>query len=50
MGRKERALSIAIGANLFLVVLKFFFSWISGSMALQMNGWHSVQGKEGSYC
>ncbi len=44
MGRKERALSIAIGANLFLVVLKFFLAWISGSMALHMSGWHSVQG------
>jgi len=44
MGRKEKALSIAIGANLFLVALKFFLAGISGSMALQMSGWHSVQG------
>jgi membrane protease subunit HflK len=44
MERKEKALMIAIGANLFLVTLKFFLAGISGSMALQMSGWHSVQG------
>jgi membrane protease subunit HflK len=44
MGRKEKALLIAIGANVFLVALKFFLAEISGSMALQMSGWHSVQG------
>jgi membrane protease subunit HflK len=44
MQRKEKALIIAIGANLFLVALKFFLAGISGSMALQMSGWHSVQG------
>jgi membrane protease subunit HflK len=44
MERKEKAVSIAIGANLFLVALKFFLAGISGSMALQMSGWHSVQG------
>ncbi len=44
MKRKEKALLIAIGANLFLVALKFFLAGISGSMALQMSGWHSVQG------
>ncbi|NIO04041.1 MAG: FtsH protease activity modulator HflK [Proteobacteria bacterium] len=44
MGRKEKALLIAIGANVFLIALKFFLATISGSMALQMSGWHSVQG------
>jgi membrane protease subunit HflK len=44
MERKEKALLIAIGANLFLVALKFSLAGISGSMALQMSGWHSVQG------
>ena len=44
MERKEKALLIAIGANLFLVALKFFMAGVSGSMALQMSGWHSVQG------
>ncbi len=44
MGRKEKALLIAISANLFLVALKFFLSGVSGSLALQMSGWHSVQG------
>ena len=44
MGRKEKALLIAIGANVFLVALKFLLAGISGSMALQMSGWHSVQG------
>ena len=44
MGRKEKALLIAIGANLFLVALKFILAGVSGSMALQMSGWHSVQG------
>ena len=33
MKRKEKALLIAIGANLFLVALKFFLAGISGSMA-----------------
>jgi membrane protease subunit HflK len=32
MGRKEKALLIAIAANLFLVALKFFLSGVSGSM------------------
>ena len=44
MGRKEKALVIAIGANLFLVALKFTMAAASGSMALKMSGWHSVQG------
>lgn len=44
MDRKEKALLIAIGANLFLVALKFSLAGVSGSMALQMSGWHSVQG------
>lgn len=44
MGRKEKALLVAIGANLFLVALKFMLAGLSGSMALQMSGWHSVQG------
>jgi membrane protease subunit HflK len=44
MGRTEKALLIAIMANLFLVGLKFFLAGISGSMALEMSGWHSVQG------
>lgn len=44
MGRTEKALLIAITANLFLVALKFFLAGISGSMALEMSGWHSVQG------
>ncbi len=44
MGRKEKALLTAIGANLFLVALKFFLAGVSGSMALRMSGWHSVQG------
>lgn len=44
MGRTEKALLIAIMANLFLVAFKFFLAGISGSMALQMSGWHSVQG------
>ncbi len=44
MGRTEKALLIAIMANTFLVSLKFFMAKISGSMALEMSGWHSVQG------
>jgi membrane protease subunit HflK len=44
MGRKEKALLIAIAANLFLVALKFFLAGVSSSMALEMSGWHSVQG------
>jgi divalent metal cation (Fe/Co/Zn/Cd) transporter len=31
MGRKEKALLIAIGANLFLVALKFFLAGVSSS-------------------
>lgn len=44
MGRKEKALLVAIGANLFLVFFKFFLASVSGSMAIRMSGWHSVEG------
>ncbi|MFQ6094070.1 MAG: protease modulator HflK family protein, partial [bacterium] len=44
MDRKEKALLVAVGANLFLVFFKFFLADISGSVALRMSGWHSVEG------
>jgi hypothetical protein len=34
MGRKEKALLIAIGANLFLVALKFFLAGVSSSVCI----------------
>jgi hypothetical protein len=39
MGRKEKALLIAIGANLFLVALKFFLAGVSGSIPQIFPGW-----------
>lgn len=41
MNRKEKALIIAIGANLLLIALKFFLASLSGSIALKASAWHS---------
>lgn len=39
--RKEKALIITIGANLFLIALKFILAGLSGSLALKASAWHS---------
>ena len=41
--RKRNALYIVLGANLFLIVLKFFLASISGSVAIAASGWMSVE-------
>lgn len=41
MGRKERTLIIAIGANAVLIILRFILADISGSVALKASAWHS---------
>jgi len=41
LNRKEKTLIITIGVNLFLIVLKFVLSGISGSLALKASAWHS---------
>jgi membrane protease subunit HflK len=40
--RKRNALYIVLGANLFLIALKFFLARVSGSMLIAASGWMSV--------
>ncbi len=41
MGRKEKTILITIGANIILIVLRFFLADLSGSIGLAANAWHS---------
>ncbi|HIE29088.1 TPA: FtsH protease activity modulator HflK [Candidatus Poribacteria bacterium] len=41
--RKRNALYIVLGANLFLIALKFFLAAISNSVAIAASGWMSVE-------
>ena len=41
--RKRNALFIVIGANIFLIVLKFLLADISGSVAIAASAWMSVE-------
>ena len=41
--RKRNALFIVLGANLFLIGLKFFLASLSGSVAIAASGWMSVE-------
>ncbi|MFT9496692.1 FtsH protease activity modulator HflK [Anaerosolibacter sp.] len=41
MERKERTILIAVVANMFLIILRFFLANISGSLGLEANAWHS---------
>ncbi len=42
MDRKERAVLICIGANALLIALRFILAFISGSLGLKANAWHSL--------
>ena len=42
MERKEQTILITIGANALLIVLRFLLAFISGSLALKANAWHSL--------
>ena len=41
MNRKQMAILISMGANLFLILLRFLLAVASGSLALKANAWHS---------
>jgi membrane protease subunit HflK len=41
MGRKEKTILITIGANIILILLRFFLADLSGSIGLAANAWHS---------
>ena len=41
LNRKERTMALAIGANLFVILLKFGLAWFSGSLAMSASAWHS---------
>ncbi|MCF6174463.1 MAG: FtsH protease activity modulator HflK [Victivallaceae bacterium] len=42
MNRKEQTLIVSIGANCVLIALRFLLAFISGSLALKANAWHSM--------
>ena len=41
LNRKERTMALAIGVNLFVILLKFGLARVSGSMAMSASAWHS---------
>lgn len=41
LNRKERTMALAIGVNLFVILLKFVLARFSGSMAMSASAWHS---------
>ncbi|NOY80762.1 MAG: FtsH protease activity modulator HflK [Kiritimatiellaeota bacterium] len=42
MERKEQTVLISIGANGLLISLRFLLAFVSGSLALKANAWHSL--------
>ena len=42
MNRKQQTLLITIGANGLLIALRFILAFVSGSLALRANAWHSL--------
>ncbi len=42
MERKEQTVLISIGANGLLICLRFLLAFVSGSLALKANAWHSL--------
>ncbi|NIA06562.1 MAG: FtsH protease activity modulator HflK [Actinobacteria bacterium] len=40
--RKEQAILISIGANALLIFLRFLLAFVSGSLAMKANAWHSL--------
>ncbi len=41
LNRKERTMALAIGLNVFVILLKFFLANVSGSLAMSASAWHS---------
>ncbi len=41
LNRKERTMALAIGVNLFVILLKFGLARMSGSLAMSASAWHS---------
>ena len=41
LNRKERTMALAVGVNLFVILLKFGLARVSGSMAMSASAWHS---------
>lgn len=41
LNRKERTMALAIGINLFVILLKFGLARASGSLAMSASAWHS---------
>lgn len=41
LNRKERAMALAVGINLFVILLKFGLARASGSLAMSASAWHS---------
>ena len=41
LNRKERTMALAIGLNVFVIVLKFGLARASGSLAMSASAWHS---------
>ncbi len=42
MDRKQQTLLITMGANALLIALRFVLAFVSGSLALKANAWHSL--------
>ncbi|HBC86441.1 MAG TPA: FtsH protease activity modulator HflK [Lentisphaeria bacterium] len=42
MNRKQQTVLITLGANGILIALRFILAFVSGSIALKANAWHSV--------
>lgn len=41
LNRKERTMALAVGINLFVILLKFGLARASGSLAMSASAWHS---------
>ncbi|MFH1185527.1 MAG: FtsH protease activity modulator HflK [Chloroflexota bacterium] len=41
LNRKERTMALAVGVNLFVILLKFGLARASGSLAMSASAWHS---------
>jgi divalent metal cation (Fe/Co/Zn/Cd) transporter len=41
LNHKERTMALAVGVNLFVILLKFGLARVSGSMAMSASAWHS---------
>ena len=41
LNRKERTMALAVGVNLFVILLKFGLARVSGSLSMNASAWHS---------